>query len=253
MKHTARIRNKVRICVGLMVRKVLRFTVINVIALILAVFSFACAAPANIITPTSALEITPSPTPIITPSPTPAPTPEPTPVQTHQPSLSLEEERDLLGVKDRNKVSSLYGVLPYFFKFYNEKGESVDRIVWAYFGSENTDEGVYDFWSNTRLYSVPSNYSLTMSELWDQRKPYNKRFSNAEFIRVCGISELESVYKEQGISWDFPEECIQMMAKGETYIENYEAPMLDLMDLYIKFTPKEYRTSSIDFDETFVK
>ena len=44
-----------------------------------------------------------------------------------------------------------------------------------------------------------------------------------------------------------------MMAKGETYIENYEAPMLDLMDLYIKFTPKEYRTSSIDFDETFVK
>ena len=43
-----------------------------------------------------------------------------------------------------------------------------------------------------------------------------------------------------------------MMAEGETYIENYEAPMLELMDLYIKFTPKEYRTSFIDFDESYV-
>lgn len=237
-----------------MIRKTHRLTAIILIALVCATSSVACAAPASTIMPKSTPEITPMPTPIITPSPTPAPTPEPTPVQTHQPSLSLEEERDLLGVKDRNEIAPLYGVLPYFFKFYNEKGESVDRIVWAFFGQESEDDlGLYDNWSETKLYSMPLDGSLVMEDLWARREPYNKRFLNAEFIRKCGISELESVYKEQGISWDFPEECIQMMAEGETYIENYEAPMLDLMDLYIKFTPKEYRTSLIDFDESFVK
>ena len=208
-----------------------KHTLVALFLVIATLFSVACS-PTNKAVLAATPETTSTPSPFISPSPTPEPTSEPTPVQTHQPSLSLEEERELLGVKNSNSVESLYGVLPFFFKFYNEKGEYADRIVWAFFGSEGDQDGLYDFWSKAKLYSIPVSNSLTMNALWEQREPYNKRFQSAEFVRFCGISELESVYKELGIYWDFPEECIEFFAKGEPVIENYEAPMLELMDLY---------------------
>lgn len=224
--------------------------------LLISVFSAGCAAsrpaePTTTPQATAQPETTVEPTSTVEPTTTPSPAPLPTPCPTHLPELTLEEERELLGVQNINKTASLYGIIPLLFSFINERGESVQRIAWVFFGTDGEGDGVFDFWSQTKMYSVPNSNTLTMEELWQQRQPVNKRFETAEFITFFGISELEKIYHKYGIAWDFPEEYQVLASKGESFIEGYSATMTELMDLYIQCTPKELRTSLIDFDEFY--
>ncbi len=229
-----------------------RFFAVIALAVFLftSVFSMGCATSVSA-APTAAVEVTAGATPTVEPAATPAPTPLPTPSPTHLPELSLEEERTLLGVQNSKETASLYGVVPFLCRFINERGESVQRVVWAFFGTDGESDGIFDFWSKSKMYSVPCSDTLTMEELWRQSQPVNRRFETAEFITFFGISELQKTYQKYGIAWDFPEEYLVLASKGESFIEGYSAPMTELMDLYIRCTPKELRTSLIDFDESY--
>ena len=218
---------------------------------ILVLFSGCTTNP--VIAKTSTPEPTQTATPTITPSPTPEPTPEPTLKPTHQPDLSIEEERALLGVKNENDVVDFNTCLIMYYTQKDENGNDVMKIAWVFIGHDmNDDEGIYDNWSEKKLYSIPKDAS---NEAWEYPEivtPANKRLSDSKIIAITSLLDLEDFYKRIGIDFKLPESILSILALPGDEKEAYSLPMTLFMDLYIACTPKEYRTSWKDFDETLM-
>lgn len=228
--------------------------------IVLVLFSGCTTNP--VIAQTSTPESTPTATLTCTPSPTLEPTPEPTPSPTHQPDLSQEEERALLGVKDINEVVDFSTILIMYYTQKDENGNEVKRIAWVTVSRDiNENRGIYSRWGREKLYSIDSD-ATNDSEIVKSAIPANKRLADSKIEDTVGILGIRELYKNigykkigynnMGIDFELPEEMLSILALPGDEKEAYSLPMTAFMDLYIACTPKEYRTTWRDFDETLM-
>ena len=202
-----------------------------------------------------------SPTPQIataiateTPSATPNPTPTPIPTPENIPELSLEEERALLGVeaKDLERVRLPVNIFVILYSQKNETGEDVTRIAWTVVGSYTQDTAdICNVWGGEKMFTISRDVPK-FKEALKKSVPANTRLESSKIVDSTGVYALEEFYKKHGIVFELPVEYKKITSLSHSSIMEYSLSMSDLMDLYIKCTPKVYRTSWKDFDETLV-
>ena len=236
--------------------KIAKATIATLIIVMMFGSTMGCAiAKSTAPEPTSTMASTLTSTPTLTPERTASPTPtiEVTPAPTHAPELSLEEERELLGVRDVNEVIDFNCYSIMLFALKDENGIEVKRLVWFAVGIDMQDNvGLYNIWDEKKLYSL-SKETNDIRELLKTAMPTNKRLEDAVIIDLVGMPGIEDFYMEHGIDYQIPKECRYYFSSyHHTHERNYFLPMTEVMNLYISCTPKEYRTTWMDFDESLI-